>query len=94
MKRKLNTKHIALVLIFVMIFQYLAILFPFLEAIAETYTDVEGIVWEYEINSDGNAVNIKPKNKSSLPENIVIPSTVVNGSNTYNVKSIASNAFE
>ena len=50
---------------------------------------VDGITWTYTIDN-GNATNVKPKDKTTLPTEVIIPSTL----NGYSVTSIGGFAFE
>ena len=53
------------------------------EAIADEIT------WTYTLQN-GNATNVAPKDKNTLPSDVIIPNTL----NGYNVVEIADNAFE
>lgn len=57
---------------------------------ATTYeaTDSNGISWTYELQ-DNKAINVKPKDKTTLPSELIIPSTL----DGYEVKVIGVGAF-
>ena len=66
-KGNLKAKSISIILVFVMLFQYISILLPFLNvnsmaADNTTYTseDYYGITWDYELDDENNAINIRP----------------------------------
>ena len=88
MKEKFKTKPIAITLIFVLMFQYFSVILSLLESNANSYTDsVTGITWEYELNSDGEAINVKPS--GTLTGEIVVPNTI----DGHSVTGIAESAF-
>ena len=64
------------------------LLCSFLQAVADTWTDSNGIVWSFSIYN-GNAVQVKPNDKSSITGDLVIPENM----NSYPVKSIADQSF-
>ena len=59
-----------------------------LQAVADTWTDNNGVVWNYSIEN-GNAVQVKPNDKSSITGDLVIPEYL----DSYPVISIADEAF-
>ena len=72
-----NRKRIAFIILFILFFQYLSVLFPFLVSRAEgeealTATDSNGIVWEYTLNEEGQINNIKYVS-GDIGETLIIP---------------------
>ena len=59
-----------------------------LQAVAETWTDSNGIIWSFSVNN-GDAVGVHPYDKSSITGDLVIPEIM----NSYPVMSIANDAF-
>ena len=59
-----------------------------LQAVADTWTDSNGIVWNYSVYN-GNAVQVKPNDKSSITGVLVIPEYL----DSYPIISIANEAF-
>lgn len=91
-------KKVSLMIIVILIMQVLLPMltvmwesnFTLMSKAAETKeATVDGITWVYELDSDNNAINVKPKDINSLPPEVTIPSKLDN----YNVKSIGHAAF-
>ena len=57
------------------------------------YTDANGITWSCTIIESTTNVSIVPKDKSSLPASVTIPSSVTDNSTDYTVTSIGEIAF-
>ena len=53
-------------------------------------TTVDGIVWTYILDGENNAIDVKPKDINSLPQEVTIPSTL----DEHIVTSIGNSAFE
>lgn len=64
------------------------VLWSLLQLGAETWTDSNGIMWNYSVYN-GNAVQVKPNDKSSITGELVIPDYL----DSYPVVSIANEAF-
>ena len=95
-KGYLKTKSIAMILIFLMIFQYISVIVPFLsfESIAEEtetyyFTDSNNVTWSYELDEDENAINIKVYYSSSNYLYTGVPETL----DGHIAKSLGDNAF-
>ena len=95
-KGYLKTKSIAMILIFLMIFQYISVIVPFLsfESIAEEtetyyFTDSNNVTWSYELDEDENAINIKVYYSSSNYLYTDVPETL----DGHIAKSLGDNAF-
>ena len=71
MKENNKLKHIASVLVFILLFQYISMILPFLEVHASTET-VDGITWLYTI-SDGKAT-INGISSGTVGETVTVPS--------------------
>ena len=65
------------------------LLCSFLQAVADTWTDSNGVVWSFWVES-GNAIDVRPNDKSSITGDLVIPESV----NSYKVTSIYYAAFK
>ena len=63
-------------------------LWSLLQLGAETWTDSNGILWNYDVYN-GNAVQVKPNDQSSITGELVIPDYL----DSYPVVSIANRAF-
>lgn len=59
-----------------------------LQAVADTWTDNNGVVWSFSIEN-GNAVGVKPNDKSSITGDLVIPEYL----DSYPVRAIGEDAF-
>lgn len=59
-----------------------------MQAMAETWTDSNGIVWSFGVEN-GNAVGVRPYDKSSITGKVVIPALI----NSWPVTSIEFTAF-
>ena len=55
-------KPISIIITIVIIIQYLSVLAPIVQVRAETAT-VNEFDWNYELDSNGNAINVVPKDK-------------------------------
>ena len=89
MKGKLKIKSIAIILTFVMIFQYVSVIVPLFESIAGTYiANIDEVTWTYDLDEEENAINVKP-DKDKMKGTIDIPREL----NGHVVKSIAEYAF-
>ena len=86
MKGKKIFKQVASIITIVLLLQYVSILAPLMQVRAESAT-VDGIAWTYNIDSNGNAINVKPSNR--INGDITIPSEL----SGHSVVSIGSNAF-
>ena len=64
------------------------LLCSFLQAVAATWTDNKGIIWNYSVYN-GNAVQVKPNDKSSITGVLVIPEYL----DSYPIISIVNEAF-
>ena len=74
------------------LFLFALLLCAVLQAGAETWTDSNGISWNYAV-SGTNATYISPTDKSSISGNVVIPGTVYDGQTALTVTSIDDEAF-
>ena len=89
MKEKNKIKPIAIILIFILMFQYLSVIIPLVNVNAETYYD-GNINWQYEIDGEGNAINVKMFSASgNLPSSFTFPETI----DGHTVISIESSAL-
>ena len=87
MKGNKKLKHISSILTFIILFQYASIIIPFLEVnAAQSATDSTGVTWSYDLDSNGNAINVKWKSGDNVIDDhtVEIPSTLDN----HNVISI------
>ena len=89
MKGEKIFKQVASIITIVLLLQYVNILAPLMQVRAESAT-VDGIAWTYETDSNGNAVNVKPYNRSSINGDITIPSEL----SGHSVVSIGNSAFQ
>ncbi len=81
-------KPISIIITIVIIIQYLSVLAPIVQVRAETAT-VNEFDWNYELDSNGNAINVVPKDKSKISGDIVIPNEL----DGHIVTSIGERAF-
>ena len=58
MKGNNKIKRLASILAFVILFQYVSIIVPFLEVNADEATDEYGVTWSYTLDSNGNATSV------------------------------------
>lgn len=87
-KERLKTRTIALIITVVILMQYVSVLLPFLQTIAATCTANE-ITWYYELDSNGNAIDVKPNSLNNIPKNITVPDKL----DGHTVIEIAEKAF-
>ena len=73
MKGEKIFKQVASIITIVLLLQYVNILAPLMQVRAESAT-VDGIAWTYNIDSNGNAINVKPSNINSITGDVTIPS--------------------
>ena len=88
MKGEKIFKQVASIITIVLLLQYVNILAPLMQVRAESAT-VDGIAWTYNIDSNGNAINVKPSNKNLIVGDITIPSEL----DGHSVVSIRNSAF-
>ena len=88
MKGEKIFKQVASIITIVLLLQYVNILAPLMQVRAESAT-VDGIAWTYNIDSNGNAINVKPSNKNLIVGDITIPSEL----SGHSVVSIRNSAF-
>ena len=79
-------------LFFVLTFILLALTMVFSTSGA-TYTDESNTKWEFSVNADGSTATITGASLSKKTSEFNIPKTVSDGTNTYTVTAIGSNAF-
>ena len=89
MKGEKIFKQVASIITIVLLLQYVNILAPLMQVRAESAT-VDGIAWTYNIDSNGNAINVKPSNKNLIVGDITIPSEL----SGHSVVSIGNSAFQ
>ena len=91
MKESSKIRHIASILAFVFLFQYLSMIIPFIEESHAYECNYNGVTFSYDLDSNGNAVNVRITSEQIMTgeKEIKFPSSL----DEHSVVSIGSNAI-